>query len=136
MNRKTLSIITLALATLAGGNAMAQNAGPINTLAKLQQAHPSSFSPMLANQFSREAVQASLLAAQRKGEIVVNAEAGIPVNEMFPGRYPTQAAERGMSREEVLADLREALRTGEFVANGENGMKLNEIAPGSYPHKS
>ena len=42
MNRKTFSIITLALATLAGGNAMAQNAGPINALAKLQQAHPSS----------------------------------------------------------------------------------------------
>ena len=31
MNRKTLSIITLTLAALAGGNAMAQNAGPVDS---------------------------------------------------------------------------------------------------------
>ena len=136
MNRKTFSIITLALATLAGGNAMAQNAGPTNTLTKLQQAHPGSFPAKQTNLFSREAVQAGLLEAQRKGAVVANAEAGIAVNEMFPSRYPSQVAEHGMSREEVRADLREALRTGEFVANGETGMKLNEMAPGSYPHKS
>lgn len=136
MNRTTFSIITLALAALAGGNAMAQNAGPINTLAKLQQAHPSGFPAKLTNQLSREAVQAGLFEAQRKGEVVANAEAGIAVNEMFPGRYPAQVAEHGMSREKVRADLREALRTGEFVANGETGMKLNEMAPGSYPYKS
>lgn len=136
MNRKMLSIISLALATLAGGNAMAQNAGPVDAYAKAQQANSGSFAAKVTSQLSREAVQADLREARRTGEVVANGEAGIPLNEMFPGRYPTQVAEHGMSREEVRADLREALRTGDIVANGETGMKLNEVFPGRYPHKS
>ena len=136
MNRKTLSTLTLALAALASGNVMAQNVAPVDAMAQLQQAHPSSFAAKTTNQLSREAVQADLREARRTGEVVANAEAGIPANEMHPGQYPTQVAEQTMSREEVRADLREALRTGDTVANGETGMKLNEVFPGRYAHKS
>ena len=136
MNRKTLSILTLTLAALAGGNAMAQNAGPVDAYAKAQQANSGSFAAKLSTQLSRDAVQAELRDAQRSGEIVANAEAGIPVNEVFPGRYPAQVAEHTMSRDEVRADLREAVRTGDIVANGETGMKLNEVFPGRYANKS
>jgi lambda repressor-like predicted transcriptional regulator len=136
MNRKTLSIITLTLAALAGGNAMAQNTYSVDAYAKAQQKDPSSFAAKLSTGLSRDAVQADLRDAQRTGEIVVNAEAGIPVNEVFPARYPAQVAEQSMSREEVRADLREAVRTGDIVANGETGMKLNEVFPGRYANKS
>lgn len=136
MNRKTLSIITLALAALAGGNAMAQNGGPVDAYAKAQQKDPGSFAAKLNTQLSHEAVQAELRDAQRTGKIVANGEAGIPVNEVFAGRYPAQVAQHGMSREAVRADLREALRTGETIANGETGMKLNEVFPGRYANKS
>ncbi len=136
MNRKTLSIITLTLAALAGGNAMAQNAGPVDAYAKAQQANSGSFAAKLSTQLSRDAVQAELRDAQRSGEIVANAEAGIPVNEVFSGRYPAQVAEHNMSRDEVRADLREAVRTGDIVANGETDMKLNEVFPGRYANKS
>jgi lambda repressor-like predicted transcriptional regulator len=136
MNRKILSTLTLALAALASGHAMAQSTTHIDALAQVQQAHPSSFAAKTTSQLSRAAVQADLREARRSGEVVANGEAGIPQNEMFPGQYPTQVAERSMSREEVRADLREAMRTGEVVANGETGMKLNEVFPGRYANKS
>jgi hypothetical protein len=136
MNRKTLSILTLTFAALAGGNAMAQNAGPVDAYAKAQQANSGSFAAKLSTQLSREAVQADLREAQRTGEMVANAEAGIPANEVSPASYPAQAADHNMSRAEVQAELREAQRTGDLVANGETGMKLNQVFPGRYANKS
>ena len=88
MNRKTLSIITLTLAALAGGNAMAQNAGPVDAYAKAQQKDPGSFAAKLSTQLSREEVQAELRDAQRTGEMVAIGESGTKLNELFPGRYP------------------------------------------------
>ena len=132
MNRKTLSIITLTLAALAGGNAMAQNAGPVDAYAKAQQKDPGSFAAKLSTQLSREAVQAELRDAQRTGEMVAIGESGTKLNELFPGRYPAQVASQGLSRDQVLADLREAQRTGEMAAIGESGLKFNELFPGRY----
>ena len=132
MNRKTLSIITLTLAALVGGNAMAQNAGPVDAYAKAQRKDPGSFAAKLSTELSREAVQAELRDAQRTGDIVAIGESGTKLNELFPGRYPAQVAGQGLSRDQVLADLREAQRTGEMVAIGEAGLKFNELFPGRY----
>ncbi|MDP1999247.1 MAG: hypothetical protein Q8K22_06595 [Rhodoferax sp.] len=132
MNRKTLSIITLTLAALAGGNAMAQNSSSVDAYAKAQQKDPGSFAAKLSTQLSRDAVQAELRDAQRTGETVAIGESGTKLNELFPGRYPAQVASQGLSRDQVLADLREAQRTGEMVAIGESGLKFNELFPGRY----
>ena len=87
MNRKTLSIITLTLAALAGGNAMAQNAGPVDAYAKAQQANSGSFAAKLSTQLSRDAVQAELRDAVRTGDMVAKGETGMKLNEVFAGRY-------------------------------------------------
>jgi hypothetical protein len=97
MNRKYISIITLALVAFAGGNAMAQSAGQVDAYAKAQQANSGSFSAKLSTKLSRETVQAELREAKRTGEFVENAEAGIFVNDMFPSRYPAQVVEHNMS---------------------------------------
>ena len=135
MNRKTLSIITLTLAALAGGNAMAQNAGLVDAYAKAQRKDPGSFAAKLSTELSREAVQAELRDAQRTGEMVAIGESGTKLNELFPGRYPARVASQGLSREQVKADLREAQRTGDVVANDESGLKLNELFPGRYTNQ-
>jgi len=132
MNRKTLSIVTLAWAALASGNVMAQNASG-EALAKTQQAHPSSFSAKLVSPLSREAVQADLRQAQRTGDIVANGETGAKLNELFPASYAATAAKQYVSRDAVKAELREAQRTGDLVANGETGIPANEMFPGQYP---
>jgi lambda repressor-like predicted transcriptional regulator len=135
MNRKTLSIITLTLAALAGGNAMAQNVGPVDAHAKAQRKDPGSFAAKLSTELSREAVQAELRDAQRMGEMVAIGESGTKLNELFPSRYPAQVASQGLSRDQVLADLREAQRTGEMAAIGESGLKVNELFPGRYTNQ-
>jgi hypothetical protein len=64
MNRKTLSIVTLTLAALAGGNAMAADASTALT---------------------RDQVSADWAQAQRTGDIV-HGETGAKLNELLPGR--------------------------------------------------
>jgi Domain of unknown function (DUF4148) len=77
-------------------------------------------------------VQAELAAAQRNGDIVVNAESGQRAFEVYAGRYPSHAVGVAKTRQEVKAELAEAIRTGNIVGNGETGLKLNELAPQRY----
>lgn len=112
MNRKTLSTLTLALAALVAGNAFAADAAAPKT---------------------REQVRAELIEAQRTGDIVADSESGKKLNELYPSRYPAQAATQGKTRAQVLAELVEAQRTGDIVAQGESGKKLNELYPSRYP---
>ena len=112
MNRNTTAAaIALALATLAAGPALADEAGTK----------------------TRAQVQAELLQAQRTGDIV-DGEPAMKLKERFPGQYPAQAKTAGKTRAQVQAELFEARRTGTIV-EGEPARKLNEQFPNSYPRK-
>lgn len=69
MNRKTLPIITLAIAALAGGNAMASDASVAQT---------------------RDQIRADLAQAQGTDD-TVHGEAGGKLIELFPGSYPRKS---------------------------------------------
>ena len=111
MNRYTLSALTLAVAALSAGHALAFDASAPKT---------------------REQVKAELAEAIRTGDIVVNSETGQKANEAFPGLYPAKAAVQGKTREQVKAELAEAIRTGNIVADNESGLKLNQLYPQRY----
>ena len=112
MNRKYTTVITLAVAALAAGNALAANQAVGKTRAQ---------------------VQAELLEAQRTGDIV-DAGTGQKLNELYPNRYPAKVTASNRSRAEVNAELREAQRTGDIVDAG-TGQKLNELYTNRYPIK-
>lgn len=85
---------------------------------------------------TREQVNAELAQAQRNGEIVANAEAGLKQNEVVPGNYPAKAAVPGKTREQVMAELAQARRDGDVPVDGVTGLKANELVPGNYPARS
>ena len=91
MNRSYLSALTVALATLSAGHALASDASAPKT---------------------REQVKAELAEAIRTGDIVVDYESGKKANELYPGRYPAKPVVQGKTREQVKAELLEAIRTG------------------------
>ena len=91
MNRKTLSTLTLALAALVAGNALAADAAGPKTRAQ---------------------VRAELVEAQRSGDIFGYGEAGKKLNELYPSQYPAKPAVQGKSRAQVQTELTEAIRTG------------------------
>jgi len=77
------------------------------------------------------------MEAIRNGDVVVDGQTGLKLNQLFPDRYPHQAAvAQGKTRAEVKAELAEAVRTGDIVADVDTGKKLNELFPGRYPLKS
>lgn len=116
MNRKTLSSITLTLAALVAGNAMAADASASNT---------------------RDQVVAELVQAQRTGDILAQGNSGKLLNELFPSQYPAKAAAPGKTREQVVAELEEAQRTGDIQAIGGNSSKkLNALNPSQYPARA
>lgn len=114
MNRSILSAITLAVAALAAGNALAADASAPKT---------------------REQVKAELAEAIRTGDFVVNGETQQKANEVNPGLYPAKPVVQGKTRAQVKAELAEAIRTGDIVANGETQQKAYEVNPGLYPAK-
>jgi len=114
MNRSYLSALTVALATLSAGHALAFDASAPKT---------------------REQAKAELTEAIRTGDIVINGEIGQKANEMFPGLYPAKPIVQGKTREQVKAELAEAIRTGNIVVGGESNQKANEMFPALYPAK-
>ncbi|TXG94085.1 MAG: DUF4148 domain-containing protein [Rhodocyclaceae bacterium] len=114
MNRYTLSALTLAVAALSAGHALAFDASAPKT---------------------REQVKAELAEAIRTGDIVVNGETGQKANKLFPGLYPTKPVAQGKTRAQGKAELAEAIRTGDIVVNGETSQKANELFPSRYPAK-
>ena len=115
MNRKTLSVLSLALAALVAGNAFAADASAPKT---------------------RDQVRAELLEAQRTGNILAQGNSGKLLNELYPSQYPAKAVTQGKTRAQVLAELAEAQRTGDIVAQGHSGKLLNELYPSQYPAKA
>ena len=128
MNRKTLSILSLAVAALAAGNALAGDASTGKT---------------------RDQVRAELAEAQRTGNLFAGKNMGnewtgggaTKLNELYPNQYPAQAVATGKTRDQVRAELAEAQRTGDTFAGKNVGnewtgggvTKLNELYPNQYP---
>lgn len=81
----------------------------------------------------RADVRDELVAAQRSGEFIANAETGQKANQLDPQRYPAVLV-AGKSRAEVLAELADAQRTGEVIVNAELGLKANQLFPHEYGH--
>jgi len=115
MKTNILSVIAITVAAWSAVPAMAADAG----------------APL-----SREQVQAELAQAQRNGDLLANAEAGLKANQVAPANYPAKAAEPGMTREQVQAELAQALRSGDIPVDSVTGLKANELAPGNYPARA
>lgn len=111
MNRSYLSAITVAVAALVAGQALAADTSESKT---------------------REEVKAELAEAIRSGNFVANGETGQKANELSPSRYPAKPAVQGKTREAVRAELAEAIRSGNYLVSGETGQKANERSSSLY----
>lgn len=114
MNRTYLSALTVALAALSAGHALAADAAAPKT---------------------RDQVKAELAQALRTGDILLNGEIGQKANQIYSAQYAAQPVAQGKTREQVKAELAEAIRTGDILVNGEVGQKANQTYTGRYPAK-
>ncbi|WP_428422461.1 DUF4148 domain-containing protein [Methylibium sp.] len=80
---------------------------------------------------TRDEVKAELAEAIRTGNISAG-NTSLTLRELFPQRYPSQAAATPLTREQVRAELAEAIRTGE-IRSFEGSASLRELNPGAYP---
>ncbi|MDH4173300.1 MAG: hypothetical protein OEZ09_09595 [Betaproteobacteria bacterium] len=67
---------------------------------------------------SVEQVRAELIAAQRAGEVAINAELGYTVKTL-------QGASK--SRADVVAEVAQARRSGNYILNAELGTKASQL---------
>lgn len=112
MKSTYLSVLAVTVAAFTAGQALAAD---------------------VSTALTRDQVKAELAQAVRTGDIVIDNEAGLKANEIFPGRYPAKAAVQGKTRAQVQAELAEAIRTGDVPVDGVTGLKMNQLAPGNYP---
>ncbi|MGH8745907.1 MAG: hypothetical protein ACREUK_05400 [Burkholderiales bacterium] len=68
-----------------------------------------------------------LIAAQRAGNFVINAETGQKANQLDPSAYPAHTALAVKSRAEVLDELVDAQNAGDIVVNAESGQTLHQL---------
>ena len=73
---------------------------------------------------SAEQVRQELIAAQRAGQVIVNAELGTLA------KPPVQLASK--TREQVRAELIAAQRAGNFIVNAELGLTARQMYPSRY----
>lgn len=71
-----------------------------------------------------EQVRIELVAAQRAGQVIENAELGTLVRE--PVRFA------GKTRAQVLAELIAAQRSGDIIVNAELGLTARQMYPARY----
>lgn len=79
------------------------------------------FPPVSSSGMTREQVRDELVAAQRAGDVVVNAELGTTARDSAPVQHV------GKTREEVRAELEEAYRSGNVIVNAELGTTAKQI---------
>jgi hypothetical protein len=77
---------------------------------------------------TRDQVRAELVAAQRAGQVIVNAELGTMA------RKPAQLA--GKTRQQVRAELIAAQRAGDVIVNAELGLTARQAYPALYVEKT
>jgi hypothetical protein len=100
-------IIAVALGSLFALPALANN-----------EIDAGNHSPMAVSAKSLEQVRADLIAAQRAGDVIVNAELGTTASSM-------QTA--GKSRADVVAEVAQSRRTGDYIVNAELGTKASQL---------
>lgn len=106
-----LTVVAMALSTLAAGQALAADPGAAKTRAE---------------------VKAELAEAIRNGDMIANSETGTTFRQLFPHRYAQPVATRGKTRAEVKAELADAMRNGNMMADGESGITFKQRYPGLY----
>jgi hypothetical protein len=106
-----LTVVAMALSTLATGQALAADPGAAK---------------------SRAEVKAELADAIRSGNMIASGESGATFRELFPHRYAQPVVTAGKTRAEVKAELAEAIRNGDMVASGESGATFRELYPHQY----
>jgi hypothetical protein len=74
--------------------------------------------PAAVSAKSRADVHAELIAAQRAGDVVVNAELGTTAKPMHA---------EGKSRSQVLAEVEQARRSGNYIVNAELGTQAGQL---------
>lgn len=106
-------LIAIAVGTLLALPALANNEIDAGNL-------PKNVTPSM----TRDQVRAELIAAQRDGRWIVNAELGTLA------KRPVLLA--GKTREQVRAELIAAQRAGNFIVNAELGLTAREMCPARY----
>jgi hypothetical protein len=74
--------------------------------------------PVAVSAKSRADVRAELIAAQRAGDVVVNAELGTTAKSMRTA---------GKTRAQVIAEVEQARRSGNYIVNAELGTKASQL---------
>jgi len=74
--------------------------------------------PVAVSAKSRADVRAELIAAQRAGDVVVNAELGTTAKSMHTA---------DKSRAQVIAEVAQARRSGNYIVNAELGTKASQL---------
>lgn len=113
MKTKILSVVTLSVATLFAGQAIASSSA--NAPQSTQQ------------------VQAELAQAVQSGDMLAG-NTGLQRNEVRPDLYKQPTATMAKSAAQVKSELAAAVQTGNVVV-GESGARLNEIYASKYPAK-
>lgn|SRR5574341_576582 len=79
---------------------------------------------------TRDQVRNELVAAQRAGDVIVNAELGLTARQAAPAQHV------GKTRDEVRAELVAAQRAGDVIVNAELGLTARQMFPTQYADKA
>ena len=149
----TISAITLAIAALSAGQALAQDGFSSDKFAPTGAAYQALFAARdgvaAVGGKTRDQVQAELQQARANGDVVapeqfsmdMTGHAGATYREIFPARFGVQVVADTKTRADVRAEYAEAVRTGDLPADawintatgGVAGSKLRDVFPGRYP---
>lgn len=110
-----ISVVAMALSTLAAGQALAADPGAAKTRAE---------------------VKAELAEAIRSGNMIADNESGATFQQLFPQRYAQQPVGVAKTRAEVKAELADAIRSGNMISDGESGATFKQRYPGLYGQHS
>ena len=152
----TISAITLAIAALSAGQAVAQDSFSSDKLAPTGATYRALFAArdgiFPATGKTREQVQAEVLQARANGDTVapdqfsmdMTGRTGATYREIFPARYGVPTIADTKTRADVRAEFAEARRTGDLPADawinvalgGVAGSTLRDVFPSRYPARA
>ena len=151
--KRTLPVLSFAVATLFAGQAMALNVNTTPTRAEVQaelaqainagemlsgdssqtlrEMYPAVYPSQPVAVKTRAEVRAELEQAVREGNVVTG-ESSATLSEMYPAAQQDVAVK---SRAQVQSELADAVRAGDMVS-GQSSQTLNQIYPQLYPTNS
>jgi len=155
--KRTLPVLSFAVATLFAGQAMALNVNTTPTRAEVQaelaqainagemlsgdssqtlrEMYPAVYPSQPVAVKTRAEVRAELEQAVREGNVVTG-ESSATLSEMYPALYSAAQQDVAVkSRAQVQSELADAVRAGDMVS-GQSSQTLNQIYPQLYPTNS